>query len=94
MTSATLSAATIELAGVPPLTESWSEDEGDLVSQRVMIGAIRFWDVAIVGLSGLALALMYVSEPVMARDTGYGFLIITASTLAVARLRACSLTCR
>jgi Undecaprenyl-phosphate glucose phosphotransferase len=84
MTSATLNAATIELAGVPPLTESWSEDEGDLVSQRVLTGAIRFWDAAIVGLSGIALALMYVSEPVMARDTGYGLLIVSASTLAVA----------
>jgi Undecaprenyl-phosphate glucose phosphotransferase len=83
MTSAASTAATIELSAIPRLTDSWLEDEGGLVSQRVLTGFVRICDAAIVGLAGLVLALIYVSEPVMARDASYGLLLATASALAV-----------
>lgn len=79
------SAPLIELPRLPPLSAGWSSDEGSLVSQRVVIGALRIVDGAIVALVGLAIALAYVSEPVMARDADYALLLSfsTAVTIGV-----------
>jgi hypothetical protein len=78
-------AALIELTRLPPLSAGWRSDEGSLVSQRVVTGAVRIMDGAIVALVGLAIALAYVSEPIMTRDVNYAFLLAfsTAVTIGV-----------
>jgi Undecaprenyl-phosphate glucose phosphotransferase len=75
----------IELTRLPPLSAGWGSDEGSLVSQRVVTGAVRIMDGAIVALVGLAIALAYVSEPIITRDADYALLLgfSTAVTIGV-----------
>ncbi|MBY0227279.1 MAG: undecaprenyl-phosphate glucose phosphotransferase [Hyphomicrobium sp.] len=82
------SAPLIELPRLPPLSAGWSSDEGSFVSQRVVTGAVRIVDGAIVALVGLAIALAYVSEPIITRDADYALLLSfsTAVTIGVFQL--------
>lgn len=72
-------AAIIELTHLPRLTAGWRTDEGALVSQRVLTGAVRIMDAALVTAVGLAIALLYVSEPIVTRDADYALLMGAAA---------------
>ena len=82
-------AALIEIPRLPPLSAGWLSDEGSLVSRRVVTGAVRIMDGAIVALVGLAIALAYVSEPIMTRDANYALLLaFSFGTYGLAKKRA------
>jgi Undecaprenyl-phosphate glucose phosphotransferase len=75
--------ALIEIPRLPPLSAGWRSDEGSLVSQRVVTGAVRIMDGAIVALVGLAIALAYVSEPIMTRDADYALLLAFSAAVTI-----------
>ncbi len=81
--AAAYASAAIEIPRIPRLADSWRMDEGSLVSQRVLEAAVRLADAAIIGIVGLALALLYVSEPIVTRDADYVLLLATGGVLTV-----------
>lgn len=86
-----MSRAVIELPRLPRLAASWGHDDGALVSQRVLIGAVRIMDGLIVGLAGWSLALGYVTEPIVTRDADYALLVGLATIVTLAAFQALQL---
>jgi Undecaprenyl-phosphate glucose phosphotransferase len=78
------SSAIIELSRIPRLAASWQSEEGALVSQRVLVGVVRIADAAIVALVGLALAFLYVREPIVTRDADYLVLLCVCAVIVPA----------
>ncbi len=81
-------AAVIELTHVPRLAAGWRTDEGALVSQRVLTGAVRIMDVVLVTVVGLAIALLYVSEPIVTRDADYALLLVASAVVQLSVFQA------
>ncbi len=77
------SPATIELVTVPRLADTWTEDTGSLVSQRVLTGVLRLADAAIAMVVGLVIAFLYVSHPIVTRDADYAVLLTVTSALTI-----------
>lgn len=77
------SAATIELMAVPRLADTWTEDTGSLVSQRVLTGVLRLADAAVAMIVGLVIALLYVSHPIVTRDADYALLLSVTGALTI-----------
>ncbi len=67
--------ALIELSRVPRLAASWRADDGALVSRRVLSGLVRLMDAILIAVVGLALALLYVSQPIVTSDADYAMLL-------------------
>jgi Undecaprenyl-phosphate glucose phosphotransferase len=78
------SAAIIDLPAIPRLADDWSPERGGLVSQRVLSGAVRALDAAIAMLTGLVLALVYVTQPIVTRDADYTVVLLASGALTVA----------
>jgi Undecaprenyl-phosphate glucose phosphotransferase len=85
------SAAVIELTHLPRLAAGWRTDEGALVSQRVLTGAVRIMDAVLVAAVGLAIALLYVSEPIVTRDADYALLLAGAAAVQLTVFQALQL---
>jgi Undecaprenyl-phosphate glucose phosphotransferase len=83
--------AAIEVSRLPRLADSWTPDQGSLVSQRVLTGSVRLVDAAIVILVGLAIALVYVSQPIVTRDADYVVVLIAVGALTVGVFQALGL---
>ncbi len=81
-------AAVIELTHLPRLAAGWRTDEGALVSQRVLTGAVRIMDAVLVAAVGLAIALVYVSEPIVTRDADYALLLCAAAAVQICVFQA------
>jgi len=85
------SAAVIELTHLPRLAAGWRTDEGALVSQRVLTGVVRIMDAVLVATVGLAIALLYVSEPIVTRDADYALLLAGAAVVQLTVFQALQL---
>ncbi len=86
-----MSTAIIELYRLPRLTAGWSAEEGSLVSRHVLTGIVRLADAAIVAIVGLAIAVLYVNEPIITRDADYVLLLAVAMLITVGVFQALGL---
>ena len=80
--------AVIELPHLPRLAASWRSDEGAFVSQRVLSGAVRIMDAGLVAVVGLAIAFVYVSEPIVTRDADYILLLMASAIVQLSVFQA------
>jgi Undecaprenyl-phosphate glucose phosphotransferase len=68
-------AAVIELSRLPRLASSWEAEDGAFVSRRVLTGLVRAADGCIAALVGLAIAILYVREPIVTHGADYAMLL-------------------
>ena len=76
---------------LPSLMDTNRSDRRGLISPRVLTGVVRLIDAILVALTGLGLALLYVTEPIVMRDSDYAFVLIASGLFNIAVFEAVGL---